>query len=103
MAMLALATNPTLAREPMTEAQSPQDIIKESVAAYPVTASMRVSVKMWPATAQAGGSRSAYSRPGGAAPLCYQKDVSDGWSPIGDECTAKRVYASVRLTTSVRK
>jgi hypothetical protein len=63
-----------------SDAQIRQRIIRESIAAYPGSCACPYN------TDRAGrscGRRSAYSRPGGYAPLCYPNDVSraevDAW------------------------
>jgi len=56
-----------------TNAEIKQLIIKESIAAYKGSCPCPYS------TDKAGkscGARSAYSKPGGASPLCYEKDVT---------------------------
>jgi len=56
-----------------TDAQIKQQIIKESIAAYKGSCPCPYS------TDRAGkncGGRSAYSKPGGASPICYDKDVT---------------------------
>ena len=60
-------------RAAKTDAEIKQAIIDESIASY------RGSCPCPYNTDKAGrkcGARSAYSRPGGAAPLCYEKDVT---------------------------
>lgn len=62
---------PKKAAKPDSEIR--QEIIKESIASYRGTCPCPYN------TDRAGrrcGARSAYSRPGGASPLCYEKDVS---------------------------
>lgn len=56
-----------------SDAAIKQRIIRESIASYPGSCPCPYS------TDRAGrscGRRSAYSRPGGRAPLCYPRDVS---------------------------
>lgn len=56
-----------------SDAQIRQRIIRESIASYPGSCPCPYN------TDRAGrscGRRSAYSRPGGYAPLCYPRDVS---------------------------
>lgn len=56
-----------------TDAQIAQRLIRQSIAAYPGSCPCPYN------TDRAGrrcGARSAYSRPGGAAPLCYARDVT---------------------------
>lgn len=58
----------------LTDGQIRQILIDESIATYPGNCPCPYS------RARNGsrcGKRSAYSRPGGEAPLCYPKDVSD--------------------------
>lgn len=58
---------------PKTDAQIKQEIISASIASY------RGSCPCPYNTDRAGrrcGARSAYSRPGGAAPLCFETDVT---------------------------
>jgi hypothetical protein len=57
----------------MTDAEIKQAIIEESIASY------RGNCPCPYNTDRAGhrcGARSAYSRPGGASPICYEKDVT---------------------------
>lgn len=61
------------AKKALSDAQIRQLLIDESIAAYSGNCPCPYS------TARNGtrcGRRSAYSRPGGEAPLCYAKDVS---------------------------
>jgi hypothetical protein len=61
------------AKKSLSDAQVRQILIDESIAAYPGNCPCPYS------TARNGsrcGKRSAYSREGGEAPLCYPKDVS---------------------------
>src|SRR5262245_55649571 len=63
----------TPASTPKTDAQIRQELIKASIANYSGSCPCPFNVD------RAGGScgaRSAYSRPGGASPLCYDTDVS---------------------------
>jgi hypothetical protein len=56
-----------------TDDEIKAELIKESIAAYPGTCACPYNVD------RAGhrcGRRSAYSRPGGYAPLCYPNDVT---------------------------
>ncbi len=56
-----------------TDAEIKQEIIEASIASYRGTCPCPYN------TDRAGrrcGARSAYSRPGGAAPLCYESDVT---------------------------
>jgi hypothetical protein len=76
--LLILAATSALAREPMTDAQARDAIIKESVAAYLATGHPCACPYNVARNGSQCGGRSAYSRPGGAEPLCYPRDVSDG-------------------------
>lgn len=65
-------TTPGLARD--SDAAIRQKIIRESIANYPGNCPCPYN------TARNGsrcGGRSAYNRPGGYAPKCYPRDVSD--------------------------
>jgi hypothetical protein len=72
-AVLALAGVSVEAAQPATDAEIRQAIIQESIAAYrgncpcPYNAARNGS---------RCGARSAYSRPGGASPLCFPQDVT---------------------------
>ena len=54
--------------------QIKQAIIRESIAAYPGTCACPYNLAR---NGSSCGRRSAYSRPGGYAPLCYSTDVTD--------------------------
>lgn len=56
-----------------TDAQIRQRLIRESIASYPSSCPCPYSVDRG---GRRCGGRSAYSRPGGYAPLCYPADVS---------------------------
>ena len=56
-----------------TDAQIKQDIIAASIAAYRGSCPCPYNVDR---RGQKCGARSAYSRPGGAMPLCYERDVT---------------------------
>ena len=77
-ALLILTATPVLALEPMTDAQVREAVIKESIAAYLATGHPCACPYNLARNGSQCGGRSAYSRPGGATPLCYPKDVSDG-------------------------
>ena len=71
--LIALASGPVLAAQPVTDDQIRQAIIQESIAAYSGPCPCPYN------TARNGsrcGARSAYSRPGGAAPVCFPQDVT---------------------------
>jgi hypothetical protein len=60
-------------KAPKTDAEIKQAIISESIASY------RGNCPCPYNTDRVGhrcGARSAYSRPGGASPICYEKDVT---------------------------
>src|SRR6266568_6374766 len=77
-ALLILSSGATLAREPLSDAQVRDAIIKESIAAYLATGHPCACPYNIARNGSQCGGRSAYSRPGGAEPLCYPRDVSDG-------------------------
>lgn len=68
---LAVAVTPALAFQ--SDAQIKQRIIRESIASYPGPCACPYSVMR---NGRSCGGRSAYSRPGGYAPICYPNDVS---------------------------
>lgn len=70
-AVLALAAAPALALQ--SDAEVRQRIIRESIAAYPGPCPCPYNVMR---NGRSCGARSAYSRPGGYAPICYPRDVS---------------------------
>jgi len=55
-----------------SDAQVKQQIIRQSIAAYPGPCPCPYSVMR---NGRSCGGRSAYSRPGGAAPICYPADI----------------------------
>lgn len=72
--LLAVSAGPTQAqRSAMTDAQVRRELIRQSIASYSGSCPFPYN------TARNGsrcGGRSAYSRAGGASPLCYAEDVS---------------------------
>jgi hypothetical protein len=60
--------------KPLTDAQIRQILIDESIAAYEGHCPCPYSKAR---NGSLCGKRSAYSKPGGAEPLCYAKDVTD--------------------------
>jgi len=56
-----------------SDAEVRQRIIRESIAAYPGPCACPYSVMR---NGRSCGGRSAYSRPGGYAPICYPRDVT---------------------------
>lgn len=77
--VLILAT-PVLALQgqPSTDDQIKQAIIQQSIATYNATGHPCACPYQSDRAGHACGRRSAYSRPGGAAPLCYPDDVTPG-------------------------
>jgi hypothetical protein len=71
VSVLALSTAWTQTRK--TDAQIKQDIIAASIAEYRGSCPCPYNRDR---ARRSCGKRSAYSRPGGATPLCYEKDVS---------------------------
>jgi hypothetical protein len=69
---------PAVAREALTDDQVRQAIIKESIASYLATGHPCACPYNVARNGSNCGGRSAYIRPGGAATLCYPKDVTDG-------------------------
>lgn len=66
-----MAATPALAFQ--SEAQIKQQIIRESISSYPGPCACPYSVMR---NGRSCGGRSAYSRPGGYAPICYPADIS---------------------------
>jgi hypothetical protein len=62
----------------LTDTQIRQQIIQQSVSAYLATGHPCACPYNSARNGSSCGGRSAYSRPGGAAPLCYPSDVTDG-------------------------
>jgi hypothetical protein len=56
-----------------TDAEIKQEIIKQSIASYRGSCPCPYNVDR---SGRMCGRRSAYSRPGGASPICYEKDVT---------------------------
>src|SRR5215207_9463547 len=79
MAMLALGVGAAQAqRAPdLSDVQVRQEIIKESIASYKASGRPCACPFDRMRNGRECGDRSAYSRPGGASPLCYPKDVRD--------------------------
>ena len=63
----------TKAAPQKTDAEIKQAIIKESIAGYRGNCPCPYSVDR---AGRMCGGRSAYSKPGGASPLCYEEDVT---------------------------
>ena len=69
----AFAATASAQTETKTDAEIKQEIIRESIASYAGSCPCPYSRDR--AGNRCGG-RSAYSRPGGASPLCYESDVT---------------------------
>lgn len=72
-ASILLASSPVTARSSLSEAQIKQRIIKQSIAEYPGSCACPYNSAR---NGSSCGGRSAWSRGGGYAPMCYAKDVS---------------------------
>lgn len=72
-ALLAIAS-PADARSKLSDAQIKQHIIKQSIAEYPGSCACPYNSAR---NGSSCGRRSAWSRGGGYAPLCYARDVSN--------------------------
>jgi hypothetical protein len=77
-AFIILSACPALAREALSDAQVWQAIIEDSIARYQATGHPCACPYNPARNGSRCGARSAYSRPGGASPLCFDRDVSDG-------------------------
>jgi hypothetical protein len=79
LAFLAIfATDRAVARQQLDDSQIRQQVIQESVGAYLATGHPCACPYNSARNGSSCGGRSAYSRPGGASPLCYPADVTDG-------------------------
>jgi hypothetical protein len=76
-AVLVFAVYPALARD-LSDMEVRAEIVKNSVAAYKATGHPCACPEDRARDGSRCGKRSAYSRPGGAEPLCYPTDVTDG-------------------------
>ena len=76
-AVLILAFYPALACD-LSDLEVRAEIVKVSIAACKATAHPCACPEDSARNGSRCGKRSAYSRPGGAAPLCYPSDVTDG-------------------------
>ena len=61
------------AKTSLSDAEIVQQIIRESIASYPGNCPCPYNATR---NGSSFGRRSAYSKPGGYAPICYQNDVS---------------------------
>ena len=75
IAALVLAAGSASAE--LSDAEIRQEIIKESIAAYKATGHPCACPFDLMRNGRECDGVNAYSRPGGASPLCYPKDVSD--------------------------
>jgi hypothetical protein len=75
---LAIATDQAAAQQQLNDTQIRQQIIQDSVDAYLASGHPCACPYNSARNGSSCGGRSAYSRPGGAAPLCYPSDVTDG-------------------------
>ena len=72
--LLIVGAVPALARGPaLTDAEIRERLVQESIDTYPGSCPCPYSTMR---NGRRCGGRSAYSRPGGRAPLCYPDDVS---------------------------
>ena len=71
--LIGMAAATPTAGQQMTDAQVRRAIVRESIANYPGSCPCPDSVMR---NGSRCGGRSAYSRPGGAAPMCYPSDVT---------------------------
>jgi len=82
------------AKAPKTDAQVKQEIIRESIASYAGSCPCPYNSDR---AGRSCGRRSAYSRPGGASPVCYDGDVtakmvSDWRSAHGEGAACRADY-----------
>ena len=70
---VAIAVSPAAARPKLTDAQIKRALIQESIASYPGNCPCPYNTAR---NGSACGRRSAWSRAGGYAPLCYPSDVT---------------------------
>jgi len=75
--MLATATAMAQPARQLTDAQVRERIIADSIRGYLLTGHPCACPYNSARNGSRCGARSAYTRPGGAAPLCYARDVSD--------------------------
>lgn len=73
LALLLVTGVAAAADKPLTDAQIKTLLIEESIAAYSGNCPCPYSTMR---NGRRCGGRSAYSRPGGEAPLCYERDVT---------------------------
>lgn len=73
MALAAFATAASAAETGVSDAEIREMVIRESLAAYPGPCPCPYNTMR---NGRRCGNFSAYSKPGGRSPLCYQEDVS---------------------------
>jgi hypothetical protein len=73
IALLLLAIPLFIAASSVSDASVKQMMIRDSIASYPSVCACPYSVMR---NGRARGGRSAYSRPGGYAPICYDRDIT---------------------------
>jgi hypothetical protein len=73
LAIVLLIAPPAMAQA-NTDARDRQKMIQESISAYSGSCPCPYNSDR---AGRSCGARSAHSRPGGASPLCYPRDVSD--------------------------
>ena len=74
-------------KNPTTDSQIKKAIIKESIAEYPGNCPCPYNSA---SNGSRCGKRSAYSRPGGYSPICYDSDVTQGMIREWREAHPKR-------------
>ena len=72
--MLVLTGSAYSAGNPVTDAEIRQQMIQESIASYSGNCPCPYNLAR---NGSRCGKRSAWSRPGGASPLCFDTDISD--------------------------
>src|SRR4051794_15707135 len=76
-AVLVLSSGANAQPSQLSDAQVREQLVQESIAAYQATGHPCACPDDLARNGFCCGGRSAYSRPGGATPLCYPNDVSD--------------------------
>ena len=71
--LLAVVTTAPVFAAALTDAQIRQALIQDSIASYPGPCACPYELAR---NGSLCGRRSAYSRPGGYAPLCYDRDIT---------------------------
>lgn len=74
VALLAFGSDTAFARSSLSDAEIRDRIIQESVRSYPGNCPCPYNLAR---NGRRCGGRSAYSKPGGASPICYPENVSD--------------------------